>query len=787
MIVKCDNCQTQYQVDDSKIPATGMAVKCSKCHNLFVVRPEILEPQAIEAVDVSEVSPVEPEPEVRPEVAAKSPEPEPEPYYSLRRPDGKTFSFRELATLQRWIVERRALQDDELSQNGSSWTRLDEIPDFAPFFQLVERATGTFETQPEPEPEPAPEPAPDPQPEPEIQAPAHELAAELQPELQPEPEPELEPEIQVTAGNETEKEAAQPKMTMQMWAMPEEETPQNPEISSPKPDSAPEPAPEPEPKPEPAPEPAPQPEPEPEPQPEPEPELEPVAEPEPRFEAASKQEEDEGFDFKASPQPDQGPSEWDELPVQSAKRDSWDENTDWDALADDDSEFAPGGRAKKAVLIGLAVIIAAAIVYVALNPALLRQVLPLGPSKETLAHLQDARISLNLNTPDSLADAEQALNKLVEQDAELYPALAMLAEVHTSRADLLAVKVTGAEKTQGNLDKKLKELSKQLEEKEDAELRKQAETLQQQLQRANQQVQTFSSEISSELQRAFSFGERAHQLAPDSLEANRALADYYRLGMDATKANDYLERAEKNAADDPICLYIKGAMFATDDSLLANALQSFKLAIIGDPTLIKAKFQLALLYLNQNKPEEARPILEEILQQNPQHLASQEQLDRLNELEKAKQAEEKAQEEKAAAEKPKAQPKATPRAPAEPAAPASYEQLMNKADRLRNSDRAKAALSLYQKAAEQKKTAEVYSGIGFCHFDMQNYKAALSNFKKAMSAQRNHQGAIIGMAMCYDQLSNTDQAIKYYERYLKLFPSGMDAAAAKGALGRLGK
>ena len=85
------------------------------------------------------------------------------------------------------------------------------------------------------------------------------------------------------------------------------------------------------------------------------------------------------------------------------------------------------------------------------------------------------------------------------------------------------------------------------------------------------------------------------------MKPNRAVADYYRLGMQAAKATDYLDKALAKDAEDAVTLFVKGALFAADESLLANALTALKMAYLKDPTLIKAKFKVAHLYLRDGK------------------------------------------------------------------------------------------------------------------------------------------------------------------------------------------
>src|SRR5262249_12529947 len=53
---------------------------------------------------------------------------------------GEIFRFRELTTLQQWIVERKVSRDDEISRSGDQWKRLGGIAELASFFHVVEQA-----------------------------------------------------------------------------------------------------------------------------------------------------------------------------------------------------------------------------------------------------------------------------------------------------------------------------------------------------------------------------------------------------------------------------------------------------------------------------------------------------------------------------------------------------------------------------------------------------------------------------------------------------------------------
>lgn len=167
---------TVYELDDARVGDGGLTVKCQECGNLFKVRrrsttAELVAtgvtnptdtttrvlPESESDVDVMAVAnkPLAPEPVTAETTAA-----------SVRaRVDGKLDAttgwllrsaltgevqrFRELTTLQQWIVERKVSREDEISRGGESWKPLGAIAELASFFHVVEQAASVARaTQP---------------------------------------------------------------------------------------------------------------------------------------------------------------------------------------------------------------------------------------------------------------------------------------------------------------------------------------------------------------------------------------------------------------------------------------------------------------------------------------------------------------------------------------------------------------------------------------------------------------------------------------------------------------
>ncbi len=172
MDVRCEKCQTVYEFDDAKVTAAGVTVKCTQCGNLFKVRrrpspttgaqasapprnptpvggvPPIPERQRTSTMPRGSPSPVLPPRSPTPArgvpMAPASPPvgaPGDERVWMVRlAASGEVKRFRELTTLQQWIVEKRVTRDDEISRSGETWKRLGGIAELASFFHVVEQA-----------------------------------------------------------------------------------------------------------------------------------------------------------------------------------------------------------------------------------------------------------------------------------------------------------------------------------------------------------------------------------------------------------------------------------------------------------------------------------------------------------------------------------------------------------------------------------------------------------------------------------------------------------------------
>jgi len=124
MDLRCERCKTLYELDDARVSEAGTTVRCTSCGHVFRVRKKVL--LMTEAVGAGGESTAVPPPVVE------------KPPWRVRSPSGRVIAFRELTSMQKWIVERKFGRDDEISLHGDTWKRLGDIAELQPFFLLLD-------------------------------------------------------------------------------------------------------------------------------------------------------------------------------------------------------------------------------------------------------------------------------------------------------------------------------------------------------------------------------------------------------------------------------------------------------------------------------------------------------------------------------------------------------------------------------------------------------------------------------------------------------------------------
>ena len=124
MDVRCDRCQTEYELDDASVAQGGASVQCTTCGHTFVVGRQ-------------QPGGTPPPTSQRPAAGGGG---TPTPSWMLTTEEGKTHRFRDSQTLQKWVVERRVTRADRVCPPGGTWRRLSDVDELRPFFDVVAQA-----------------------------------------------------------------------------------------------------------------------------------------------------------------------------------------------------------------------------------------------------------------------------------------------------------------------------------------------------------------------------------------------------------------------------------------------------------------------------------------------------------------------------------------------------------------------------------------------------------------------------------------------------------------------
>lgn len=112
MIIECLTCHTKYNVDETKIPLTGVKVRCHKCQNVILIKkePQITKPE------------VPPPPEVQKPLESEMPVPSQKPSEPMVKPKPGPMPTKEMSEEEKKWHERarrlaKALASDLLLYN----------------------------------------------------------------------------------------------------------------------------------------------------------------------------------------------------------------------------------------------------------------------------------------------------------------------------------------------------------------------------------------------------------------------------------------------------------------------------------------------------------------------------------------------------------------------------------------------------------------------------------------------------------------------------------------------
>src|SRR5258706_6762533 len=158
MDVRCEKCQTEYELDESRLKPGGVTVKCTNCGHMFKIRKRS---NTNVGVPTGGVPRAQPEQRTKPisarppvtsssaTVSSPAPQapvrfddgipraptselgsgPNAERQWLIRLENGDQKSCRELATLQQWIVAGIVSRESLISRTGQTRKRLGGLPE----------------------------------------------------------------------------------------------------------------------------------------------------------------------------------------------------------------------------------------------------------------------------------------------------------------------------------------------------------------------------------------------------------------------------------------------------------------------------------------------------------------------------------------------------------------------------------------------------------------------------------------------------------------------------------
>ncbi len=302
--------------------------------------------------------------------------------------------------------------------------------------------------------------------------------------------------------------------------------------------------------------------------------------------------------------------------------------------------------------------------------------------------------------------------------------------------------------------------------------------------------------------------------APDSLAANRAMADVLRLSGDLEEARTYIDKALDVAPRDPEALYIAVLIDLEDGMEPGKAIEDLARIARRSSTLLRVRFRLALMYALSGDTGKSRDEAEAILDINPDHLLASRLLEMLEKggLTAAGPADAEATAEQPDAPGEDASTDISAKAVEQPSGPAgepgapkpddrgdedhapaggvpsgkSYDFYIGKAVKLQQSGSCDEAFDYFEKALQvNPQSTEAHSGAGYCYLSKGQYAPAVSSYKHALDSNKNYLPAIIGMAQAQEKKGNVQAALEYYKRYLDVNGAGPQAALARNKVKQL--
>jgi predicted Zn finger-like uncharacterized protein len=767
MDVRCEKCQTEYELDESRLKPGGVTVKCTNCGHMFKIRKRTPTNVGAPAVGTAPGFGKPATPRADSIFEGQEGPTTVERQWVIRLETGEQKTCRELATLQQWIVSNVVTRESLISRTGKTWKRLGDISELAQYFEIADearRTRGEKETKPVVKGAAgtmlgmgtAPTAAggtilPD-DPDEGRSTGSYRSQGTKRPTTNPPPIPGRTPPMgsNVATPSSSGSGPIRQPLTAPPGPPPQvKRTPTGPvpQVSEPRP-AQPTPAP---PKVTPAP---------------------PVG-PDSRSTAAWASDPIKAtgiapsgpYHGKLAAIPDEpafaGPGG--RVRVQPSDESSFE--TGKVGLVDDDEMMSPRRGSKAGLIVLLMMLLvgagAAAVVYVF--------VIKKDP-KPNVAVVADAGAPV--------VDAQSLVVTPVIDAAEPPP----LSPVEVATGEL-------ATDNETRMRASLESLPKDAPETQAVRANLGAAIAQALIDRAGlvadkTEAEKLRKESKAIVLEAATAAQRAVKAAPDDPAANIAMAHVLRLqGKSLRDMQKYLDAAKAKAGTWKRDLDLAEALVAARDGKLDDARKMFEALDSGDGKLetsndVRARFHRALIALAQNKASDAKPLVDQILAAQPEHAGAKALAAKL-ETKVSSQDPLPPEDPGKGSSSTKPNPNPNP----DVSTGGSYDSLLARANKLAETNCGKA-MELYAKALEQKPNGvEALAGQGFCHIDAKQFASAHSKFRSALAISSKFEPALWGIAEAYQQQGRREQAIEAYKAYLEVYPN---TAKAQKQIDRLG-
>lgn len=728
MDVRCESCGTEYELDDSKLKAGGVTVKCANCGHMFKIRRRpgsgstpAPRPQARRSRPNTQQGVTRPgsapsrRPEERPRTNSsplRAPTSSTGPVkkkrtWLVRDRGGEVKTCRELAKLQQWIVEGTVSRESQISRNGKTWKPLGEISELAMFFDVADEAKAARSgVSPLPEaPPPPPQTArPGSGSVPPLRAPRASSAA-------PPPQPPPRPPPSAPAERKPVPMSGPPSgpalvANRDGLSIPEElDQPQTGNWAAAGPQQV-------------------------------------------TGEGGSGPSGPVGGLSKSIPTAD----------VAFAAGNKALRRVETEPPPDfTDDPFAMPARRGTALWVALGSVLvigsALAVVYLFVfrdksgdepttEPMAEVVVDAGGPVAETIEPPAPADDPATTARTALLGDSQLDLEELSKQ----------LEGSAADNAELTALR----SRIEGALAQHFMDEALLADSRERGELRKQAKK------------RATAAQV---------LAKAALQADKNSVEANVAMADATRLrGRKASEVRRWLRKARALDAGDREAMYVEAMIDLRENKLTRGTRALRKLSAdadnLGD---VRPFYRLAVLDVAGKKHVEARDNVKRVLAMQAGHAGATALLTRIDAETSVVTTDPMPPEDDGDGDSGGS------------SGSMSYDSLLSRAEKRAESGNCKSAMQLYQKALDVNPVGVgALTGLGYCHIDARQFASAQAQFRAALSISPRYQEALLGVAEAYQQQGLKAQAVKAYQRFLDEHPGSPRAAQVKRQIDRLG-